>query len=122
MKIGFSKQMYDVLKFIAQIGLPSLGTLYFALSGIWHLPNAEQVSGTVLAIDTFLGAILGLSSKSYSPPVDGHVVVDDSDPELIGMQLNIKTPQEQIASKKSITLKVIPASLDSPPIPGPHGG
>lgn len=61
-----SNKTYDVLKFIAQILLPSVGTLYFALSGIWGLPYGEQIVGTITAIDTFLGALLGLSSAQYN--------------------------------------------------------
>ena len=56
---------YDVIKWIAQLGLPALGTLYAALSGIWGFPYAEQVVGTILAVDTFLGALLGISSANY---------------------------------------------------------
>lgn len=60
-----SNKVYDVLKFIAQIVLPAIGTLYFALAGIWNLPFGEEVVGTITAIDTFLGALLGLSSMNY---------------------------------------------------------
>lgn len=60
-----SNKVYDVLKFVAQIVLPALGTLYFALSAIWGLPYGEQVVGTITAIDVFLGAILGISTVSY---------------------------------------------------------
>ena len=61
-----SNKMYDVLKWIALIGLPAIGTLYFALSGIWGFPYAEQVVGTITAVDTFLGAVLGISSAQYN--------------------------------------------------------
>lgn len=57
--------VYDVLKYIAQIVLPALGTLYFALSTIWGLPYGEQVVGTITAIDAFLGALLGISTAQY---------------------------------------------------------
>ncbi len=60
-----SNKMYDVLKFIAQILLPAIATLYCAIAGIWGLPYSEQISGTIIAIDTFLGVILGISSKKY---------------------------------------------------------
>ena len=60
-----SNQTYDVLKFIAQVFLPALGTLYFALSQIWGLPYGEQIVGTLTALDAFLGALLGLSSAHY---------------------------------------------------------
>ena len=58
-------KVYDILKWVAQIVLPALGTLYFALAGIWGFPYGEQVVGTIMAIDTFLGAIIGVSSMVY---------------------------------------------------------
>lgn len=55
-----SNKTYDILKWIAQYLLPASGTLYFALSGIWGLPYGEQVVGSIAAINTFLGVILGI--------------------------------------------------------------
>lgn len=60
-----SDKTYDILKWIALLLLPAAGTLYFALAGIWGLPYGEQIVGTITAIDTFLGAILGLSANKY---------------------------------------------------------
>lgn len=60
-----SNKVYDVLKQIALIWIPALGTLYFALAGIWGFPYGEQIVGTLTAIDTFLGAILGISTTIY---------------------------------------------------------
>lgn len=60
-----SNKVYDVLKFIAQILLPALGTLYFALARIWNFPYAEEIVGTITAVDAFLGALLGISTMQY---------------------------------------------------------
>jgi hypothetical protein len=60
-----SNKLYDVLKWIAMYLLPALGTLYFALSGIWGLPYGEEIVGTLTAIDTFLGVLLGISTANY---------------------------------------------------------
>lgn len=60
-----SNKLYDILKYIAQIGLPALGALYFALSTIWGFPYGEQIVGTITAIDAFLGALLGISTVQY---------------------------------------------------------
>jgi len=60
-----SNDTYDKLKWIAQILLPAIGTLYFALSKIWGLPYGEEIVGTITAIDAFLGALLGISSEHY---------------------------------------------------------
>lgn len=62
----FNNKVYDILKYIAQIVLPAIGTLYFALAGIWGFPYGEQIVGTITAIDAFLGAILGISSAKYN--------------------------------------------------------
>lgn len=64
-------KVYDVMKWIAQILLPALGTLYFALSKIWGFPYAAEVVGTISAADAFLGAILGLSSMNYNDESGG---------------------------------------------------
>lgn len=62
----FDNKVYDILKFIAMIVLPALGTLYFTLSGIWGFPYGEQVVGTITAVDAFLGALLKISSNKYN--------------------------------------------------------
>ena len=57
---------YDIMKWVVAIVLPACGTLYFALCGIWGLPYGEEVLGTLVAIETFLGAVLGISTKNYN--------------------------------------------------------
>lgn len=61
-----SNKVYDILKYIAQIVLPAVGTLYFALASIWGFPYGEEIVGTITAVDTFLGAVLMISSASYN--------------------------------------------------------
>lgn len=60
-----SNKVYDVMKWIAMYLLPALGTLYFALASIWGLPYGEEIVGTITAVDTFLGVILGISNAQY---------------------------------------------------------
>ena len=60
-----SNKTYDVLKWVAMYLLPALGTLYFALAGIWGFPYGEEIVGTITAVDTFLGVILGISNAQY---------------------------------------------------------
>lgn len=61
-----SNKVYDVLKWIAMYFLPAAGTLYFALAGIWNFPYGEEIVGTITAVDTFLGVILGIASATYN--------------------------------------------------------
>lgn len=65
-----NNKTYDVLKWIAQILLPAIATLYFALSKVWALPYGVEVVGTITALDTFLGAILGISTAQYNKDSD----------------------------------------------------
>lgn len=65
-----SNSTYDKLKFIAQVVLPAAGTLYAALAGIWGLPYAEQIVGTIVAVDTFLGVVLKISTYQYNKSLE----------------------------------------------------
>lgn len=65
-----SNKCYDALKWIAQIALPALGALYFALAKIWGFPYATEVVGTISAVDAFLGALLGISSSQYNKTLE----------------------------------------------------
>jgi imidazoleglycerol phosphate synthase glutamine amidotransferase subunit HisH len=63
--MNLSNKEYDIWKWFAQIFLPALGTLYFAVAKIWGLPYAQEIVGTITAIDAFLGVCLGISSDNY---------------------------------------------------------
>lgn len=60
-----SNKIYDVLKWIAMVVLPAIGTLYFTLAGIWGLPYGEQILGTFSAVEVALGTVLQISSARY---------------------------------------------------------
>lgn len=107
----FNSRVYDVLKSIAQIWLPSAGTLYFALAQIWHLPSAEQVTGTVVAIDTFLGVVLGISSSAFNKSddkYDGNLEVTKTDSGGKLFSLALSSSPEDLEGKQAVTFKVVP--------------
>lgn len=58
-------ETYDILKWIAQIVLPAIGSLYYGIAGIWGLPYQAEVVGSIMAVDTFLGVLLGISTALY---------------------------------------------------------
>ena len=66
-----SNKVYDALKYVAQIVLPAVATLYFALAQIWGLPYGEQIVGTITAVDAFLGAILRITTIKYEKSLEG---------------------------------------------------
>lgn len=106
----FSNRTYDKIKYLAQILLPAFGALYFGLAEIWNLPYGAQVVGSITVVDTFLGAMLLLSSKSYEKSdakYDGVMNIVDKDEmtRMLSMQLN-STPEE-LEQKKDVAFKVV---------------
>jgi hypothetical protein len=59
-------KVYNILKWVALVVLPTIGTLYTALAMIWGLPYGEEVAGTILAVGTALGTLLGISTVNYN--------------------------------------------------------
>lgn len=104
-----SSAVYDKLKHTVAIVLPAVAALYIGLGQIWHFPNIEQVSGTVATLNTFLGVLLGLATRSYNnsdTKYAGVIQVDDT-----GLKKNISLvvngdPEEVLASSNEVTFKV----------------
>lgn len=65
-----SNRAYDILKEIALVWLPALGALYVGLAKIWGFPFPAEIAGSVALIDTFMGAVLHISSKQYYQELD----------------------------------------------------
>lgn len=101
--------IYTKLKFVVQLLLPALSTLYFTLGAVWGLPKVEQVIGTFAALATFLGVILGLSSRTYNSSdikYSGEIVIQDKESggKLYSLELN-GDPQD-LVEKKEVTFKI----------------
>ena len=64
--MNLDNKVYDILKYIAIIGLPALATLYAAIAPIWGLPYADEIPATVTAVQTCLGALLMISTAEYN--------------------------------------------------------
>lgn len=101
--------LYDKLKFVAQILLPALGALYFGLAGIWGLPSAEEVVGSIVVIDTFLGVLLGVSQKQYldNKVGEGQLHVERDPNGELGMRLQLDQTPEQLVGKDEVRFKVM---------------
>jgi Putative phage holin Dp-1 len=72
-----NSRVYDFLKAVAMVWLPALGTAYFALAGIWNLPVAEEVVGSIVVIDTFLGAVVQISTSNYNSERVGDIEITE---------------------------------------------
>lgn len=111
-----NKRVYDVLKFIAMILLPAAGTAYFGLAEIWHLPYADEVVGTVVVVDTFMGVVLGISTRQYNKAanvIDGDLVVSEADGETF-MALGINGNVDRVTGKDEVRLRVVQNPVDKP--------
>ena len=64
-----SDKAYDILKWVVIIVLPAIATLYAALAAVWGWPYSEQIVTTINAIDTFLGAVLCVSTANYNKAI-----------------------------------------------------
>ena len=95
----FNNKVYDVLKWVVQLLLPALATFYFAIASIWGLPYAEQVIGTITAVATMLGIVLGISKANYKG--DGTLTID-----LNSMEATVDTEFEKMVDQKMVTLKI----------------
>lgn len=109
MTIKLSDNTYKTLKYIAQYVLPALGTLYFALASIWGLPYGEQIVGTISAINIFLASVLGISAYQYDKAgknISGTLYLDDLPDESVDSFIKFDKPEEEIADKSTIKLRV----------------
>jgi len=129
-----SNKAYDAAKYVAQVALPGAGTLYAAMAVLWHLPASEQVVGTIIAVDTFLGVLLQISTGSYKTQqaqaqaeqreasADGQLIVSTADGQRF-MSLGLTADQAAtIHAKDTVTLNVVqnnpemPISSQPPPM------
>lgn len=102
----FKGKTYDTIKYVAQVVLPAIGTLYFAIAQMWSLGHADEVVGTIVAIDTFLGVILHLSSTAYKNTIadsyEGTIHIIDGQANLHIKPENI----DNLEGKDTVTFKV----------------
>lgn len=126
-KYALPQKTYDLLKYLAQIVLPAAILLYTTLATAWDWGNVEATVITLGAINTFLGAVLKISSVSYNNAdlqYDGTVNVSAQkssfkDPEtgdqlveMLPHDLAIDLTGNEMAQKEEIRIKV--NKLDRP--------
>lgn len=118
--VWLNDKAYNFLKFLAMIALPALATLYFALAQVWGLGFGNEVVGTIVAVDTFLGVVLGISSAQYSASdggYDGTMHVEEQENGVKTFNMELDGHPEELLNKSAVTFK-INATKELPPIPG----
>lgn len=101
---------YDTLKNVVEFVLPGLGTLYFTLAQIWHLPFPTEVVGSIAALALFGGILIKISTKSYDKSdekFDGELVLGtDVDGVKYIEKISANIPFEEIQGRNDIVLKL----------------
>lgn len=106
----FNEKTYQALKFLAQIGLPAAGALYFGLAQIWGLPKAEEVVGTITVLDLFLGSVLGLTTAAYNrseAKYDGDIKLSLEPDGKRVFQLDLNDGPQALETADQVVFKVV---------------
>lgn len=109
-----SDDVFKTLEYITRVVLPAVATLYAALGSLWGLPNVTAVVGTIVAVDTFLGVLLGLAMKSYDASeakFDGNIVVMNTQDGGKTFSLELDKNPDELAEMDKIVFKVVPSTL-----------
>ena len=110
----FGNLWYDRVKFLVQVILPGLATLYFTIAEIWDLPKAAEVSATITGLAVFLGLLLQVSSSRFAKGggvYDGEIVIQDtSRGPVYTMAFENREDQKAVNDKAVLVLKQAPSS------------
>lgn len=104
-----SDKSYNLIKNGAMIILPALGTLYFALAGLWGFPEPEKVVGTIAAVNTFLGVVVLLAKRSYvNSGANGEITaeVDHAEHVVNLSDLKLGLTPEELAGKSLLQVRI----------------
>lgn len=103
--IALSNGFYDFLSYLTKYILPGLGTLYFGLARIWDFPYGEEVIGSLVLVEAFLGIVIGLSQRTYQGA--GEIVFKPDEEGVLRPSIAANYPLEDLDSGKSVQMTVI---------------
>ena len=102
--------VYDFLKWAVLIAIPAFGTFYSIMAGVWHLPYANEVGTTCLAVATLLGALIGIATRNYNKSdskFDGTLVISNAANPEVPTNYNFNVGDlDALEQKGEVTLKV----------------
>jgi hypothetical protein len=104
-----NSHVYDILKKMVQIVLPAFGVFYMSIGAAWGLPGTKQVSDTIIAVCTFIGVLLAVSSRSYNKSdaqYDGALDITQNEDGSKVYSLNLNDDTSILDSKKNVNFKV----------------
>lgn len=63
---GWSNELFDIMRYMAEVGLPALSVLIATVGQIMGLPYADKIAAVVMAISVFVGSLVGIKRKQYN--------------------------------------------------------
>lgn len=59
-------KIYNKLKWVCIVAVPALNVFLTTIFALYHIPHIEIVVGTISAVATLIGALIGVSTKAYN--------------------------------------------------------
>lgn len=97
--IKLNNKLYNILKWAVMIAIPASATLYFALATIWGFPYGEQVVATMTATATFIGALIGVSTRNYNQSGDDVILHGGENDALLVEEHELMEPDDANANE-----------------------
>jgi hypothetical protein len=104
-----SEKWYNILKWITQIVLPAAATFYLTIGSLWNLAEPEKVAATIVAVDTFLGVALMLTTNAYNKSdakFDGAIEIQEAERGTKLYSLNLNDDPSVLDGKNEVVFKV----------------
>ena len=113
--MSFNNKVYNILKWVALILLPALSTLIMSLGDIWGLECKNQICLTITAVDTFLGALLAISTAAYKG--EGKIAIQNGSDECVVIFNEEDTlAKAQKDGRIMLTVETVDDTIDLPQI------
>ena len=96
-------KLYNFLKWVCLTGLPALTTLYGVIGSTFHIPHTQEITTVMVAVDTCLGTLIGVSSVAHYQRISDDPQIDKIMPaiekwftehEVNASALNMDVPEE----------------------------
>ena len=63
---GWSNEFFDIMRYLAEVGLPALSALVAAIGKILGYDQAATIAAIIMAISTFVGSLVHQKRKEYN--------------------------------------------------------
>jgi hypothetical protein len=112
MDFTLPSKIYNLIKYLVLIVLPSFTTLYVLLATLWEWDNIAKISASLTGFTAFLGSLVGISSRNFNNSDDRffgeiHVAGTEEGAQISHQVFNEDPSGMTIADKKEVTFKVV---------------